>query len=66
MNVDSACPVAARFHLPYLAFHEDAEKRAKRGQQQDFCGGCERYVWQDQQRACRRFVSAPDPSAADD
>jgi hypothetical protein len=59
--IDSTCPVAANFHLPYLAFHEDAEKRGKRGQKQGFCGTCERYVWPNQQRACPRFVSAPDP-----
>lgn len=56
---DSCCPVAARFELPYLAFHEDAEKRARRGQTQSLCATCQRYVWPDQQRACGLFTAAP-------
>lgn len=64
-STESTCPVAASFRLPYVAFHEDAEKRAKRGQTQAYCGQCERYVWPNQQRACSRFVNAPDPHVSE-
>lgn len=54
------CPVAARFHLPYLAYHEDAEKRHKRGQKQRLCSTCERWRWPDHSKACSDFVPHAD------
>ena len=51
----STCPVADRFRLPYLAFHEDAERRAVKGQEQVLCATCERWRWPDHVRACPQF-----------
>ena len=32
-------------NLSYLAWHEDAERRAKRGQKQRLCTECGRWIW---------------------
>lgn len=60
-RADNPCPVADRFRLSYLAFFDDAEKRAKRGQMQVFCGTCKRYCWPDHRKACPQFSEGVGP-----
>lgn len=40
--------------LRYQAWHDDAERRMKKGQQQKYCKHCERWRWKDKQ--CSLFV----------
>jgi len=56
MKPDDACPVAARFRLPYLAYHEDSEARDKRGEKQTRCATCERWRWSDHRNACPDYL----------
>lgn len=51
-----ACPVEPRFHLSYIAFFEDAERREKKGEAQHYCGNCRRWRWPDQREACEFYV----------
>ncbi len=53
--IEVDCPVEDRFALSYVAFHEDAERRSKRGQKQTPCSVCDRWVWPDQAKACPQF-----------
>lgn len=39
--------------LDYLAWHNDAERRMKRGQRSKFCKVCERWRWKD--KRCSLF-----------
>lgn len=54
------CPIAPRFYLPYAAWHEDAERRAGRGEEQVLCATCDRWRWPDQTSACGSYVFAAD------
>jgi hypothetical protein len=49
------CPASDRFHLSYIAFFEDAERREAAGEAQHFCGNCERWRWPDHRAACQFF-----------
>ncbi len=53
--MNSGCPVEARFRLPYLPFHADAERRKARGEEQAKRAECERYVWPDRRAACPNY-----------
>lgn len=48
------CPF--RHSLSYLQWHEDAEKRSAKGEEQTLCMKCERFVWPDQEAKCPHFV----------
>lgn len=41
--------------LGYLAFFDDADRRAAEGQVQTKCGMCNRYRWEDEASACSDF-----------
>ena len=51
-----ACPVAARFYLPYIAYHQDAEERHAAGERQQKCGTCLRFRWPEHCAACPQFT----------
>ncbi len=34
-------------NLPYLAWHRDADRRARLGQRQVFCEVCQKWIWRD-------------------
>lgn len=49
-------PAAGQTHrLPYLAWHEDADRRHAEGQCQTHCSACERWKWLDER--CELFAA---------
>lgn len=39
------CPLHGDPQLPYLAWHEDAERRSTRGERQRRCPTCKLWIW---------------------
>ena len=48
MAVIDSCLIHRRLRLPYLAWHEEAERRAKRGMKQRQCPTCKLWMWSDE------------------
>jgi hypothetical protein len=42
------CPHPKRLDLPYLAWHEEAERRTKAGMKQKQCPACKLWLWKDE------------------
>lgn len=39
------CPLHREHELGYIQFFEDADRRAKRGEEQQQCPECKRWIW---------------------
>jgi len=42
------CPTHNRLDLPYNAWHEEADRRSKKGMKQKQCPVCKLWLWKDE------------------